>query len=59
MIFCDNISCRWYQAELCTCMRLTIEHEKCMSFERKFHRGHQTDLNHEPVPYRTRNRILK
>jgi hypothetical protein len=47
--------------ELCTNMRLEIVHERCVCFERKFHRKRRnvSDLNHEPVPYTSRKRVFK
>lgn len=61
MINCDNIRCKYNRMELCTNMRLEIVHERCVCFERKFHRKRRnvSDLNHEPVPYTSRKRVFK
>lgn len=61
MIHCDNIRCKFNQMEICTNLRLEIAHERCVCFKLKYHRAkrHVSDLNHEPVPYRSRKRVFK
>nr|DAF15132.1 MAG TPA: hypothetical protein [Caudoviricetes sp.] len=61
MVYCQNRRCRHHPKGCCLNMRLVIDRERCISFEpkRKAKKKTQTDLNHEPVPNRKRNLILK
>jgi hypothetical protein len=63
MIQCDNHKCKYNQRGHCVNMHLTVERERCVCFELRRSRRqkytHETDLNHEPVKYTNRNRILK
>jgi len=62
MIECDNMRCRFNKNGMCTITHLIIEEEHCVCFKLKHHRQkktNQTDINHEPVRYGSRNRVLK
>ena len=61
MLHCDHGRCNFNEMEICTTLRLEIVHERCVCFELKSHRAKRdvSDLNHEPVPYRSRKRVFK